>query len=200
MGGLLDALAAAAVVDDGDDAMAPPDRGLIAALEAVLGVAPVAPARAAAPPAPPEPVAEVCITSAALRGYLAARAGADPARLPWPEDWWDRTDPGHWDACRKLWAFALLKQIEDMLIVTLRRAAGTERSGQRRDVSSNVGIRTQPEWVGCRDFHMVCALAGLDGEASADALRPAMADPALARAMLDRVRSSSSRPKRMDDR
>ncbi len=65
----------------------------------------------------------------------------------------DRPNP-----CRELWLRVLLYGVHD--------------ADAGRD----------PGWIGSRDFHMVCALAGLDGDAVASALdRPRQRLTSLAR-------------------
>lgn len=84
-------------------------------------------------------------------------AAADPDRMPWAESWFDQTDPGEIAACRKLWCSVLLSCI--------RAALGLEVGVDQRNCKA-----IPLSWIGSKDFHIVCALAGFDGTAIADRL------------------------------
>jgi hypothetical protein len=134
--------------------------------------APVPVARPVPVPVPvvvARPVEEPALSQGEMRRQLAARAKADLARMDWPDRWWDGFDCGDAAACRALWASVLAESLRD----AARSVAGLSRLPQ--------GVPAGAEsWVDSRDFHMVAALAGFDGVALADRLRPVLADPALA--------------------
>jgi hypothetical protein len=92
-----------------------------------------------------------------LRAMLAEQCAADPARLNWPDDWFDYTDSGQIAACRALWGAALLACIRSAL-----GAIGANDAKNTRTVSLS--------WFQTKDFHTMCALAGFDGVALADRL------------------------------
>lgn len=107
-----------------------------------------------------------------LRDMIAEQCAAQPDRLPWPEDWFDRTDSGQAQACRDLWGAALL--------ACVRHAIG---AAGMTDTRLNAGARIlNVDWFRSKDFHMMCALAGLDGVAMMDRLsNPALRDQIVAR-------------------
>lgn len=117
--------------------------------------------------APPEDV-----PAPPLRDMLAELQEAQPDRLPWPDDWFDHTDSGQIKACRSIWGAALLACIRHAL----------DASGMT-DKRLNAGARVlNVDWFRSRDFHMMCALAGLDGVAMMDRLSdPARRDDIVAR-------------------
>ena len=95
-----------------------------------------------------------------LRKMLEEQHQAQPDRLPWPDDWFDRRDPGDAAACQRLWGAVLLTCIRSAI-----GASADEDNG-------NTYVSAVPSgWVGSRDFHIVCALAGFDGQAVSDRVR-----------------------------
>lgn len=112
---------------------------------------------------------------ATLRQMVDEQAGADPERLPWPERWWTERDSGDYRACRELWAASLLH--------CLRAALGLE---SYNDSYLGKGTMVGIGWIGSRDFHMVCALAGLDGSAVEYRLKTVAEDPAALAALMQR--------------
>jgi len=106
----------------------------------------------------------------AVRAKVTAGQGDRVERAPWPDRWWGAFDSADAAACRALWGEALRL----LLIDAFRDVAGTSRASV--------------SWVGGRDFHMMAALAGLDGTALADRLAPALKDPARAEQMVMRLR------------
>ena len=99
--------------------------------------------------------------------------GWEATRPAWPDSWFDARDPGDVSACRKLWASVLLACIRDVV----QDLQGSEGFDQKRvPVASS-------SWIGSRDFHEVCALAGVDGVAVADRLARLGDD----RALRDRI-------------
>lgn len=93
-----------------------------------------------------------------LRSMLDELAAAQPDREPWPDDWFEYTDSGQIEACRKLWCQVLLSCV--------RAALNVDGSNDRQN------SRPVPfDWIGSRDFHMICALAGFDGVAVAERLQ-----------------------------
>lgn len=101
----------------------------------------------------------------------------DPDRLPWPDDWISRRDPADAHACRKLWVSVLIFCAQGAL------------EGRARDLRSGVGVgdAVTSSIIGTEDFQMICALAGLDGDALIGALAHCWPDPDLCEAMLERL-------------
>lgn len=66
-------------------------------------------------------------------------------------------------ACGSLWAAVLHQALKDI--------HDAQTGGPMRSAPYGGGRQPRPEWVGSRDFHMTCALAGLDGTAVAEAFR-----------------------------
>lgn len=78
-------------------------------------------------------------------------------RLPWPEDWHRHTDPEDIRACQALWGCVLAACLQGALADLIgRRERGNFITGEGRIPSG---------WIGSRDFHAICALAGLYGPA-----------------------------------
>jgi hypothetical protein len=96
-----------------------------------------------------------------LRAMIEEQVAADARRMPWPESWWERADPADVQACFDLWGYVLshclLSAIEEILSLP-------QPSGQYAYRSIERG------WIGSRDFHIVCSLAGFDGAAVAEAV------------------------------
>ena len=114
-----------------------------------------------------------------LRAMVGELQATHPERMPgepgwemtrpvWPDSWFDARDPGDVTACRKLWASALLACIRDVV----QDRHGSKGFDQKR-------VPVSSGWIGSRDFHEVCALAGVDGIAVADRLARLDDDPAL---------------------
>lgn len=62
--------------------------------------------------------------------------------------------------CRHVWQAVLAQAIRDIFTVT----------DNYKTVSKNEA-RTARAWIGTKDFHMVCALAGVDGPRCATAIQ-----------------------------
>lgn len=116
-----------------------------------------------------------------LREMLDELAEADPNRLPWPDDWFAHTDSGQIAACRGLWNSVLLSCIRSVFGAL---GVGEEQAGNKR---------LEASWIGSRDFHMVCALCGLDGVAVQSRLRRMASDPALIAALSGKATSNAKR-------
>ena len=69
-------------------------------------------------------------------------------------------------ACRVLWCEVLRLAIDDL--------RGLGRGLHHADRRGNVRLEAWEAhiWLGSRDFHHVCALAGVDGRAVIDRMRP----------------------------
>lgn len=67
----------------------------------------------------------------------------------------NQVQEGHDDAahCRSLWAAVLAEQLR---LASLERPTNFDR---------DLDIKTARRWIGSKDFHIVCALAGFDGVA-----------------------------------
>lgn len=150
----------------GFDAAVVPDEGEGPSIDSVidtefgLAAKTVLPKRDLPPPpdyVPPPPLADM----------LAERDAADPDRMPWPADWLTTRDPGDWAKCRALWCSVLLSCVRDAL-----KGNHVDKSTVAQTYVATAG------WIGSRDFHMVCALAGVDGVAVADRLAQIGRDPA----------------------
>ncbi|MGL5735051.1 MAG: hypothetical protein ACRCYS_09320 [Beijerinckiaceae bacterium] len=104
----------------------------------------------------------------ALRGMGSAprKAGPTPTPMPAAADL-PPIDDSHVDAvgCRALWQSVLLEQVRLALTVG---AAGGEGGFGYSNPADQARARS---WIGTRDFHMVCALAGLEGDAVLQALQ-----------------------------
>lgn len=153
---------------------------LLAALDAARAAPPVsdvlalvqtdaAPASAvqAGPVVHPAPPARPC-----LRRMLQEQHAAEPDRLPWPDDWFDRTDSGQISACRALWC-----EILRMLLMDVARAHANRRSVPGAPTSVPWHLHGNDGWLGSRDALIVAALAGFDPEALVGRVRAAIATP-----------------------
>ena len=109
-----------------------------------------------------------------IRAMVEEQVAADPARLPWEPEWW-RSDelPMQHKRCLLMWQTAL----RDLLADALRDVLGLK---PLPNLTTSAGTRA---WLGSRDFHMVCALAGLDGGAVEDRVMAAIATDAGAAAL-----------------
>lgn len=107
------------------------------------------------------------IPSVPLSDMLAEQQAADPDRLPWPSDWLSGPNPYDWIMCRRMWCAVLLTCIRDAL-----KVAHIDKSTVAERYAASSG------WIGSKDFHMVCALAGVDGVAFSDRLARIAKDPA----------------------
>jgi hypothetical protein len=87
-----------------------------------------------------------------LRAMCAEQCAADPARLPWPDEWFAPVDSGSAAACSRLWSAALVMIIKGEL----------EHDAKHCRIK-NLPRGTFMGYVRSRDFHTVCALAGFDG-------------------------------------
>lgn len=94
-----------------------------------------------------------------LQDFIDQRDGNNPEALAWPDGWAAGRDPAEVRACQRLWITVLLSVLRDVLCVTTKDAA---RNGHYQ--------RTDDSYLRSRDFHTVCALAGVDGTAVADAV------------------------------
>lgn len=68
--------------------------------------------------------------------------------------------------CRKLWAAIMLRALNDASCAT----------GARREEQAEI-VRKAQAWIGTRDFHACCALAGLNGVAVAERFRAGAYQP-----------------------
>jgi hypothetical protein len=112
------------------------------------------------------------LRGAELRAVLAALRNDEPDRAPWPVEWFANNDPADGVRCQRMWAECLRVSLLDVCEAFCkdwdRRAhwdstPAAVRQGTRPDV--------RPTWIGSADFHEVCAMAGLDGEAVASRVR-----------------------------
>jgi hypothetical protein len=151
---------------------APPvarQRGILAALDAVMPP----PKRAGVSIAEPaEPRDEPPLRGPALRAALLRLRDVEPDRAPWPEEWWTRNDPADGVRCQRMWSECLRLSLIEVCDVCckdfdLREAWDAKPAALRRGKRPDV----RPSWIGSPDFHEVCALAGLDGEAVAQRAR-----------------------------
>lgn len=85
-------------------------------------------------------------------------------------------DPEDAERCRVLWAAVLVECLVSALEAKLWRLSAP--GARRRPFSLTQGAPVGEGWIGGRDFHMVCALAGLDGKAVEDALAGHLASAA----------------------
>jgi hypothetical protein len=109
-------------------------------------------------------------------------------RLPWPDGWDAARDPADAWRCRMMWCAVVSACVMSMLRAHLSPRA-MDRPVRRSDPLHKDGPAVGPGWLGSRDFHMTCALAGLDGAAVEHRLRRAMATPEGTRAMMERMHS-----------
>lgn len=100
-------------------------------------------------------------------------------RMPWPDSWFRDGDPADAQACRDLWACVLATCLRG----ALRDATGRRERGNFLNVNTAVG----KGWIGGRDFHIVCALAGLDAAAVRAAVARAARDAHAFERMLNRL-------------
>lgn len=163
MTGILDALARVS--------LAPPPRAgdkrdILAALAAVQPK-PQRPAVSIVEPRDERP-----LRGPELQAVLAALRNEEPDRAPWPAEWFVHNDPADGVRCQRMWAECLRVSLLDVCEAFCkdwdRRAhwdatPAAVRQGTRPDV--------RPTWIGSADFHEVCAMAGLDGEAVASRVR-----------------------------
>lgn len=179
---------------------------VLAALDRALAESPAKPVTVAPVPARPAAVVPVVVAAPAddhrpmrgaeLRAAVAELGAAQPERAQWPERWWTDNDPDDGLRCRDMWAEALRICLIDICEQVCEDFAaqafwdGTPeplRHGRPRPL-------VRMHWIGTPDFMMVCALAGLDGDAVAGRVKRQMqtaqgaAD--LGRALSSAVRSS----------
>jgi hypothetical protein len=114
-----------------------------------------------------------------LRVMLDELARHDPDRMPWPDDWLTRREVPDVRACLALWGEALRRMLLSACDTVVRHHM--EPSG----VGSG--------WVGSRDFHEVCALAGLNGVAIEEKVRPLLQSAESAKALRDRLAAPRER-------
>ena len=150
---------------------------LLADLEAACGMRSTVPAPVPVEPLPPRP----------LREMLDELAASDPERLPWPADWLDVRTSGEVRACRTLW--------QAVLMSCLRSAMGEITSFDHQSGSQQVSV----SWIGGRDFHLVCALAGFDGDAVASRLAKMRETPEGVAGFLERSKAPSAHRRRPDE-
>jgi hypothetical protein len=113
----------------------------------------------------------------------AAIHPVEEERLPWPDDWAISRDPADAYRCRAMWCGVLIACLTSMLTAYLQPR--TLRGQERRSQSTlRDGPDIGPGFVGSRDFHMICALAGFDGTAMKERLLRAMETPQGARHIL----------------
>ncbi len=113
-------------------------------------------------------------------------------RLPWPADWATSRDPADAYRCRAMWCGVLIACLSSAITEFLQpRALPEEKHTNRRDLRGETGIA--PRWIGSRDFHMICALAGFDGVAIRERLQRAMETPQGARKFLQDLHSGQGR-------
>lgn len=119
-----------------------------------------------------EPRDERPLRGHALQAALARILAEEPDRTPWPEDWFAGADPADTARCQRMWAECLRLSLLDVCETYCKdcdrrdawdRASGVFRRGPRPDV--------RPSWIGSSDFHLVCAMAGLDGEPVAERVK-----------------------------
>jgi hypothetical protein len=122
----------------------------------------------------------------------AAIHSVEEERLPWPDDWATSRDPADAYRCRAMWCSVLIYCLTSMLTELLQhRSVFVE---ERRNQSTlRDGAAVGPGWVGSRDFHMICALAGFDGTAMKERLLRAMETPQGARHILHALHSGQGR-------
>lgn len=125
-----------------------------------------------------------------LRSMLDELAASDPARLPWPDDWITRRDPGDADACRRMWGACLISCLHSVLKEAMAEFA---RGPKKPRLQRNEGRPVLNGWIGSRDFHMVCALSGLDGVAVEEGVKAALQTNAACEAMFAALHSGHGR-------
>lgn len=131
-----------------------------------------------------EPRDERPVRGAALQDLLAKMRKAEPSREQWPSEWFSRNDPADGVRCQRMWAECLRVSLLDVC-ETYCKDCDLQAAW---DKTPEVFRKTQrPEvrvsWVGSADFHQVCALAGLDGEAVASRVKAKLVSRAGAVAM-----------------
>lgn len=107
-----------------------------------------------------------------VRLMVAEQCEAQPDRMPWPDDWFDHTDSRQVAACRALWGAALTACIQTAL--------GIDGQYTRRYGQKDARLRST-SWFRSKDFHTMCALAGLDAKACAERLSDPEALPEIKR-------------------
>jgi hypothetical protein len=113
-------------------------------------------------------------------------------RLPWPDDWVTSRDPADYYRCHMMWCSVLSQCVASMLNVFLQPRTVT-RDERRSHALYKDGPVVSTDWLGSRDFHMICALAGFDGVAVFERLTRAMETPQSARAVLESLHSGQGR-------
>lgn len=137
-----------------------------------------------ADPALPPPMAP---PGAGLRQEAEARVKASAEMdggpvEPWPDRWWNQNDRADAQACRSLWSAVLMTCI-----------AGAIHDRWGGGLYPSAYGRVEASWLDSRDFHAVCALAGLDGVAVRDRVAAVMGDELAARAMMNRLLNRSEK-------
>lgn len=149
-----------------DDLLADALRDFIDGVDADRVAAAPAPAPAAAPQY--ESIRDIC-------DARAIEHGDDPHFVPWPDSWFTENDVGDARACKELFG--------EVLLVGLRDVLTGEFSAARAKLAGK--CRVSDSWVGTRDFHTVCALAGIDGLALAQRLANPAQRAEMAKRLLD---------------
>jgi hypothetical protein len=122
----------------------------------------------------------------------AAPQPIEEERLPWPDDWVTSRDPADHYRCQMMWCSVLSQCVASMLNRFLQPRTVT-RDERRSQALYKDGPVVSTDWLGSRDFHMICALAGFDGVAVCERLTRAMETPQGARAVLESLHSGQGR-------
>tara|TARA_R110002126_G_scaffold216367_2_gene362424 strand:- start:2266 stop:2694 length:429 start_codon:yes stop_codon:yes gene_type:complete len=112
------------------------------------------------------------LARSADRDGVAEADAADltDTRPDWPEDWQTRRDAEDAVACQRLW--------QALLMACLRDAVEDLLSPRCRPTPAQRKLGMAPAgWIHSRDFHMTCALAGVEGAAVAALVDQAVARP-----------------------
>ena len=120
-----------------------------------------------------------------LRDELAARAAADPARAPWPDDWFTEDDGSAARRCRALWGAVFAAKMTSALRDRLERQNGRKYYTAARNTTFG---HVHADWIGSRDFMGICELLDLDGEQVAAAVDRETHCAAATDALLQRLR------------
>ncbi len=78
-------------------------------------------------------------------------------------------DPAAAQACRHVWINVVLQAARDLFPDPQRKPSTETRHAKRNAIAAE-------HWLGSRDFHKICSLAGLDGSRVETALRNRLQD------------------------
>ena len=112
-----------------------------------------------------------CMAADEAAVVAAAPPPDEEPRMPWPEEWFQRRDRFDLVACQRMWG--------EVLLSCLRGALGV--SSSHEDYLTG---KVAPEWIGSKDFLLVCDYAGV----ATEGLLACLDDPPRRAALMETLR------------